>query len=227
MVDSATYALNWLRKNGYGEPQAAAMVGHGVQESGFNPTARGDNGTAFGAFQWRGSRLAGLYDFAKSTGQDPNSLDTQLGYMDRELHTTEKGAGDALFGATNVRDAVRAGMNYERPAGWTTANPEAGHGWANRYGKAAEVDGRAGRSRNANIGAGRRCDAACGHAGRAYGPRHRVRAACGRRVRTAARGGRSTGPRAPTRDVWRRRGGVIRLGEQPKNAFGDCRADRR
>lgn len=141
MVDSVTYAKQWLQKRGYGEPQAAAMVGHGVQESGLNPTARGDNGTAFGAFQWRGSRLAGLYDFAKSTGQDPNSLDTQLGYMDRELHTTEKGAGDALFGASDLRGAVRAGMNYERPAGWTTANPEAGHGWANRYGEASRLMG--------------------------------------------------------------------------------------
>ncbi|HEV2155401.1 phage tail tip lysozyme [Bradyrhizobium sp.] len=141
MADSVSYALQWLQKRGYGLPQAAAMVGHGVQESGLNPNATGDNGTAYGAFQWRGSRLAGLYDYARSTGQRPDSLDAQLGYMDHELHTTEKRSGDALFGATNVRDAVRAGMGYERPQGWTTANPEAGHGWGNRYGKAAELAG--------------------------------------------------------------------------------------
>ncbi|WP_316397352.1 phage tail tip lysozyme [Bradyrhizobium sp. 33ap4] len=135
------YALQWLQKRGYGLPQAAAMVGHGVQESGLNPNATGDNGTAYGAFQWRGPRLAGLYSFARETGQDPANLDTQLGYMDRELRTTEKGAGDALFGATNVRDAVRAGMAFERPQGYTTANPEAGHGWANRYGVAAGLAG--------------------------------------------------------------------------------------
>ncbi|WP_439392537.1 phage tail tip lysozyme [Bradyrhizobium sp. PMVTL-01] len=143
MADSVQYAMQWLLKHGYAQPQAAAMVGHGVQESGLNPTATGDNGTAFGAFQWRGPRLAGLHSYARETGQDPNSLDTQLGYMDRELHATERGAGDALFGATNVRDAVRAGMAYERPQGYTAANPEAGHGWANRYGKAAELAGMA------------------------------------------------------------------------------------
>lgn len=141
MPDSVAYAMQWLTKHGYAQPQAAAMVGHGVQESGLNPTATGDNGTAYGAFQWRGSRLAGLYDFARTKGQDPAALDTQLGYMDHELHTTERGAGDALFGASNVRDAARAGMAYERPAGYTAANPEAGHGWANRYGKAAELIG--------------------------------------------------------------------------------------
>ncbi|MDI1263855.1 MAG: phage tail tip lysozyme [bacterium] len=141
MADNAAYAMNWLLKKGYAQHQAAAMVGHGVQESGLNPTARGDNGTAFGAFQWRGPRLAGLYNFAAETGADPHSLDTQLGYMDREMNTTEKRAGDALRGSTDVRGATRAGMMFERPAGYTSDNPEAGHGWANRFGKASELAG--------------------------------------------------------------------------------------
>lgn len=141
MADSATYAMQWLQKRGYLPHQAAAMVGHGIQESGLRTDAVGDNGTAKGVFQWRGDRLAGLHSFAKASGQDPNSLDTQLGYMDHELNTTEKRAGDALRASTDVRGATRAGMMYERPAGYTSANPEAGHGWANRFGEASRLAG--------------------------------------------------------------------------------------
>lgn len=139
--NAAEYARDWLVKKGYTPHAAAAMAGHGVQESGLNPTARGDNGTAFGAFQWRGDRLAGLYSFARAAGQDPNSLDTQLGYLDRELNTTERRAGDALRASTDVRGATRAGMMFERPAGYTPGNPEAGHGWANRFGEASRLAG--------------------------------------------------------------------------------------
>lgn len=138
---AAEYARDWLIKKGYTPHAAAAMAGHGVQESGLNPTARGDNGTAFGAFQWRGDRLAGLHSFAKAAGQDPNSLDTQLGYLDHELNTTERRAGDALRASTDVRGATRAGMMFERPAGYTPGNPEAGHGWANRFGEASRLAG--------------------------------------------------------------------------------------
>ncbi|MGO3933460.1 phage tail tip lysozyme [Rhodopseudomonas pseudopalustris] len=141
MADSVQYAMQWLLKRGYQPHQAAALVGHGIQESGLRTDAVGDNGTAKGVFQWRGDRLSGLYNFARETGQDANSLDTQLGYLDRELNTTEKRAGDALRASTDVRSATRAGMMYERPAGYTAANPEAGHGWANRFGKAQELFG--------------------------------------------------------------------------------------
>lgn len=141
MADNAAYALDWLRKRGYAPHQAAAMVGHGMQESGLRTDAVGDNGTAKGIFQWRGPRLAGLHSFAAASGQDPNSIDTQLGYMDHELNTTERRAGDALRASTDVRGATRAGMMFERPAGYTADNPEAGHGWANRFGEASRLAG--------------------------------------------------------------------------------------
>jgi hypothetical protein len=140
-ADKTAYAMQWLQKKGYLPHQAAAMVGHGVQESGLRTDAVGDNGTAKGIFQWRGDRLAGLHSFAKAAGQDPNNIDTQLGYMDHELNTTEKRAGDALRASTDVRGATRAGMMFERPAGYTSANPEAGHGWANRFGEASRLAG--------------------------------------------------------------------------------------
>jgi hypothetical protein len=141
MADNTTYALQWMQKHGYTLPQAAAMVGHAAQESGVTTDATGDNGTAKGIFQWRGDRLAGLHSFASASGLDPNHIDTQLGYMDHELNTTERKAGDALRAATTVADATRAGMAYERPQGYTAANPEAGHGWSNRLGEAQRLAG--------------------------------------------------------------------------------------
>jgi hypothetical protein len=181
MADSVAYAMNWLTKHGYAQPQAAAMVGHGVQESGLNPNARATTGrptapSSGAARAWPASTTS-----PATKGQDPAALDTQLGYMDHELHTSERGAGDALFGATNVRDAARAGMAYERPAGYTAANPEAGHGWANRYGKAAELAGVSARGRNADIDARANPghDPAVRHAGSACGARDRLRGARG------------------------------------------------
>jgi hypothetical protein len=141
MADNTAYAMNWMQKHGYTVPQAAAMVGHGTQESGLDPNAVGDNGTAKGVFQWRGDRLAGLQSYAKSAGLDPNHIDTQLGFMDHELNTTELKAGNALRAATNVNDATRAGMAYERPQGYTPADPTAGSGWSNRLGEAQRLAG--------------------------------------------------------------------------------------
>lgn len=90
MANNTDYAMNWLLKHGYVQHQAAAMVGHGTQESGLDPAASNDKEGAKGIFQWRNDRLAGLHSFAAATGKDPNALDTQLGFMDHELNTTER-----------------------------------------------------------------------------------------------------------------------------------------
>lgn len=136
-MSNADYAFNWLVNRGYAPHQAAGIVGNLTQESNVQPSGVvGDHGTAFGIAQWRGPRLAGLQQFAKQNGQDWQSLDAQLGYLDHELKTTEKGAGDALRASPDVRAATRAVIGFERPQGYTAENPEAGHGWANRYGVA-------------------------------------------------------------------------------------------
>ena len=137
MTDNAKYAFNWLLQRGYAPHQAAAIVGNLTQESGVRPDGVvGDNGTAFGIAQWRGDRFANLQRYAQQNGQDWRSLDAQLGFLDHELNTTEKRAGDALRAAPDVRSATRAAISFERPQGWTLDNPEAGHGWGNRFGVA-------------------------------------------------------------------------------------------
>lgn len=138
----AAAARDYLMKvHGLSEYHAAAIAGNGMQESGFNTTALGDKGTAFGAFQWRNERLAGLRRFAAANGKDINALETQLDYAMHELKTTEKTAGNAFFAAKDLSGAVDAFMGFERPAGWTPANPRGGHGYSNRLGYAQGLIG--------------------------------------------------------------------------------------
>lgn len=139
---SAEYARDWLIKNGWLPHQAAAVAGHLVQESGVRPAGVvGDNGTAFGIAQWRGPRFQALQQYAAERGANWQNMDTQLGFLNHELQTTERRAGDALRASTDVRGATRAFMGYERPQGYTAANPELGHGWQNRLTAAQRLAG--------------------------------------------------------------------------------------
>lgn len=141
-MSNADFAFNWLVQRGYAPHQAAAIVGNLTQESNVRPDGVvGDNGTAFGVAQWRGDRFAGLQRYAQQQGTDWRDLGTQLGYLDHELNTTEKSAGEALRAAPDVRSATRAFIGFERPQGWTAANPEAGHGWQNRFAVAQKYAG--------------------------------------------------------------------------------------
>ncbi|NSY12394.1 phage tail tip lysozyme [Agrobacterium vitis] len=133
-----------VAQHGFSPAQAAAFVGHGMQESAFNTQASGDNGSAFGIMQWRGDRQTALRQFAAKSGRNVVDLPTQLDFAVSELKSTEKSAGDKFFASGNVQDAVSALMSYERPAGWTPGNPTAGHGYDNRLGYAlsfAPADG--------------------------------------------------------------------------------------
>lgn len=129
----AAYARDYLmQKHGMSPIAAAAIAGHGMQESGFNLDAVGDSGSAFGALQWRGDRLANLRNFARSRGADWRNLDTQLDFAVHELGTSETTAGNALASATTLDEAVAAFMHFERPQGYTADNPRGGHAFANR-----------------------------------------------------------------------------------------------
>lgn len=129
-----------MEKHGLNAAQASAFAGHGMQESGFNTTAVGDKGSAFGIMQWRGDRRAALNSFAQSNGRDVNDLYTQLDFAMQELRGTERRAGEKLFAARDVRSAVTALMDYERPAGWAPDRPTAGHGFDNRLAFALGFD---------------------------------------------------------------------------------------
>lgn len=138
----ANMARDHFVKLGYSPAQAAGIVGNLVQESGVRSDgAVGDSGTAFGMAQWRGERFTRLKRFAASRGKDWKDFTTQLDYIDMELKNHETDAYRRLMSAQSVDEATAAFISYERPQGWTTANPRGGHGWANRLAAAQRTAG--------------------------------------------------------------------------------------
>ncbi|MEP0940114.1 MAG: phage tail tip lysozyme [Rhizobiaceae bacterium] len=117
---------------------AAAIIGHLIQESKVQATGiRGDRGTAFGIAQWRGIRFKALKRFAAKSGRTWKDLHAQLDFIAHELRTSEKFAGRALKAAATLEDAAIAFMRYERPQGYTHANPRGGMAWSKRLSNGA------------------------------------------------------------------------------------------
>jgi hypothetical protein len=111
--------------------QAAGIVGNLIVESrGLDTTAvnRGDarDGTdSVGISQWNQERLTGLKAFAAQNKSDWRDLNIQLGYVQRELETSESSAAQRLRGAQTPREAAAAFAEYFlRPAGSGKGNPE-------------------------------------------------------------------------------------------------------
>lgn len=137
--------------------QAAAMAGNMAWEgAGRTDLVNvGDNPRfpaaphSFGISQWNGDRLQGLVNYARSQGAnipagnlaDPAylrsiapmlPLETQLGYAWQEMQGPEGRAFAGVKGAPDLRGATAGAIGYYRPAGWSAANPEAGHGFPGR-----------------------------------------------------------------------------------------------
>lgn len=113
----ADYVANYFQSKGWSREQAIGLASNLSVESGFNPSAVGDGGKAYGIAQWHPDRQAGFMAFAGKDIRD-SSLDEQLAFIHYELtQGQEKGAGDAL---RKARSAYEAGSivssKYERPA---------------------------------------------------------------------------------------------------------------
>lgn len=113
----ADYVANYFQGKGWSREQAIGIASNLSVESGFNPSAVGDGGKAYGIAQWHPDRQAGFRAFS---GKDirGSSLDEQLAFIHYELtQGQEKSAGDAL---RKARSAYEAGSvvssQYERPA---------------------------------------------------------------------------------------------------------------
>ena len=103
------------QQRGYSPTAIAAILGNGQQESGNDPeTDPGDNGTAFGAMQWRGPRYAALQGLAKAQGKDVSDPDIQATHLFNELDGPESKAGAALKSATDLNSANDAMKSYLR-----------------------------------------------------------------------------------------------------------------
>ena len=102
------------------------MNGH--DESGFDPTAVGDNGNAFGILQWNGPRMRALKNFAASQGGDAADPEVQAKFTLYELQGPERGAYDRLLATTTPGEAGAVFVNhYERPAEEHRARREAAY----------------------------------------------------------------------------------------------------
>lgn len=99
-------------------PHAAEGVAWNLHdESRFNTEAVGDNGNAFGLAQWNGPRKKAYLDFAAARGSAPGDFETQMDFLDHELRTSHKSAGEALTGASNASEAAVSFLTlFERPA---------------------------------------------------------------------------------------------------------------
>lgn len=97
-------------------------------ESGFNPSAVGDGGQAFGLLQWNGPRKRALMDFAAQNGGNPADPAVQAQFTLRELQGPESAAGRAIMSTSNAGEAAAAFVNqFERPAEEHRARREAAY----------------------------------------------------------------------------------------------------
>lgn len=139
-------ALQFYISKGLKPWQAAGLVGTFMQESGsgLNPSAIGDNGSAFGIYQARGDRFNLIKNVAKKRGTSWKDFQTQLEASWIDLTTRETYSYNKLRSAKNIEQAAEAAIAFERPIGWSRQNPRNGHGWKNRLAFAKSLAGSAG-----------------------------------------------------------------------------------
>lgn len=109
-------AMAYFTSQGWTPQQAAGIVANLTAESGLRANAQGDSGKAYGIAQWHPDRQRAFEQFTGRPIQG-STLAEQLAFVNHELRTSEKRAGDRLKGAD---DAYSAGslisLLYERPA---------------------------------------------------------------------------------------------------------------
>jgi hypothetical protein len=110
-------AMAYFTSQGWTPQQAAGIVANLTAESGLRTNAYGDNMKAYGIAQWHKDRQQA---FEKFTGRpiQGSSFADQLAFVNHELQTSEKRAGDRLRTAGSAADAASlVSLLYERPAG--------------------------------------------------------------------------------------------------------------
>ena len=125
---------------GYNPMQIAGILGRTGVESGYQTNGpAGDNGTAFGAQQWRGSRKLALMDTASKMNLPWTDPKVQATHLFNELGSTEKASGEALRAATTPEDIQNVVSGYERPQGYTPKNPRGASGYDQALANANEI----------------------------------------------------------------------------------------
>ena len=100
---------------------ACGIMANIEQESGFDPSALGDNGTSFGLCQWHNVRFVALRSYCQGKGMDYRSVEGQLSFLGYELAYSYIGLYNTLQAlADTPQSAYLAGYlwctDFERPA---------------------------------------------------------------------------------------------------------------
>jgi hypothetical protein len=106
---------SFFAEKGFSSSAIAGIMGNLKQESQLDPNATNPTSGAYGIGQWLGGRKTGLQNYAKETGGDASSIETQLNYLWKEMQGGDStfvsklkkyGGMDALKGAS-VSDATK------------------------------------------------------------------------------------------------------------------------
>lgn len=120
--DLAGRVMQFFQDLGWTPAQSAGITAYLSAESGFNSSAVGDGGQAYGVAQWDPDRQA---NFKKWAGKDirQSTLEDQLRFVHYELtEGAEVAAGKLLKASENSRDAgATVYRYYERPGTDETA----------------------------------------------------------------------------------------------------------
>ena len=180
---------NFLKSKGLSSCGAAGLMGNLYAESGLNPqnlqnsyekklghtdasyTAAVDNGSygnfardgaGYGLAQWTyHTRKAALLEYAKAAGKSIGDLETQLGFLMKELTEGYKATLSVLKSAQTVIVASNAVLTqFERPADQsdTVKTKRAGYGqkYYNQYAAGAVSNKKNGGTSNMNVSEARK-----------------------------------------------------------------------
>lgn len=138
-------AMQFFMSKGWTKEQSAGIVGNLLAESkldgnSLNPGDGRDGSDSIGIGQWNGDRARALKAFAADKGADWRDVNTQLEFVNHELSTTEKAAGDRIRSASDITGAAEGMIMYERPAG-SQNGPQGAHNYKGRVSYAMQAAG--------------------------------------------------------------------------------------
>ena len=119
---NADQAFDFFIAKGLTPEQAAGIVANLNQESGFDPSAVGDNGTAFGIAQLRNNpntsrqdaqRYDNMVSWTKENGYDPTSFRGQLEFVWHEMTSAGKNNSFPLNNNNLYNDIKNSNSAYE------------------------------------------------------------------------------------------------------------------
>lgn len=121
VTDNARYVYQWFVDRGYSPTIAAGFAGNMQTEAydDIDPTAISGDGFK-GVIQWDEKRYNDLVSFSNDNGLDISDINTQLAFIDWELHHTESNAAQSIVDSNldTAEDAASAiDEYYERSTG--------------------------------------------------------------------------------------------------------------